>query len=327
MKDHLKPLKWMSILLLAAWCYLPASAQAIYAKADSIAAAFDEPYENVEDLALKLTQGLSSDAEKARVLFMWIAHHIRYDVGEIRSPSKPPQFQAQTKEALKAKIEAWQRESTEKTLKYRKGVCEHYSRLYKALCDAAGLEAVLIGGNARDFYRPGRNALGESHAWNAVKIDGEWRLLDATWGAGYVKDGTKFYRSIAPGFFFTSPELFAQNHFPDDERWQLLQKPLSKKEFSDQPLINYGQTEYRILDFAPRVEISEGGNKKEIWLVFETVPQELLVTNKRGKPLAFQRTDTDGKVVLSFSGSTSGGISIFGGRSLRSRLDWMAEYE
>ena len=67
----LQPFKLPGILLLAGlWC-LPTVAQPIYEKADSIAAAFDEPYENVEDLALKLTLRLSTEEEKARVLFMW----------------------------------------------------------------------------------------------------------------------------------------------------------------------------------------------------------------------------------------------------------------
>lgn len=328
MKPCLPHLGWTIALLLAVSGYFPAYGQVSYEKADSIAAAFEEPYENAGDLALKLTQGLSSEEEKARVLFMWIAHHIRYDVGEISNPSPKPHISAPTREALQKEMQEWERKKVEKTLKYRKGICGDYSLLYKALCDAAGLEAAFIGGYSREFYRSGGDGLGNTHAWNAVKIDGKWHLLDATWGAGYLDPGgTKFHRRISPGFFFTDPVMFAQNHFPDDDQWQLLETPLSRKEFLDQPLIHYGQTEYRILDFAPRAEASQGKNQKEVWLVFETVPKELMVTNPKGNPLKFERTDLGNKVVLSFPGGASGRIAIFGGRSLRSRMDWMARYD
>ena len=83
-------------------------------KADSIAVAFDEPYENVEDLAFKLTQTLSAEEEKARVFFMWIAHHIRYDCGKFHKPDNP-EFRALTEEELLATIEKWRRSEIEKT--------------------------------------------------------------------------------------------------------------------------------------------------------------------------------------------------------------------
>lgn len=316
------------ILLLAALCHFPAPAQTPFEKADSIAAAFAEPYENVEDLALKLTRTLSTDEEKARVFFMWIAHNIRYDCGKFHNPEKP-EFRARTQEELLETVEAWIRSEIEKTAKYRKGVCADYSHLFKALCDATGLEAVVITGVARDFYKPQRNPFDLDHAWNAVRIKGEWRLLDATWGAGYSDAGvTKFYRRVSPGFFCTPPVLFAQNHFPEDESWQLLEKPLSKQEYTEQPLINYGQIEYRILDFATGAEVTTGEkNEKQIWLQFENTPKELIVSNRAGNSMKFRRTDAGGKVFLSFPASATGTITVFGGRSLRSRMEWMAKYE
>ncbi|MCB9284152.1 MAG: hypothetical protein H6563_08785 [Lewinellaceae bacterium] len=328
MKNYLQPFKHTILLLFAAlWC-LSATGQTTYEKADSIAAAFDEPYENVEDLARKLTATLSTEEEKARVFFIWIAHHIRYDCGKFHKPNNP-EFRARTEEEILVAMEQWRRSEIEKTLKYKKGICGDYSHLYKALCDAVELEAVVISGNARDFYKPQRNSFDISHAWNAVRIDGEWRLLDATWGAGYTDAGvTKFYREVSPGFFFTPPKLFSQSHFPDDEKWQLLEEPLSKADYTDQPLVNYGQIDYRILDFAPGVETTSGEkNEKQIWLRFENTPKELMVTNRIGKPMKFQRTDVDGKVLLSFSGSATGSITVFGGKSLRSRMEWMAKYE
>lgn len=53
------------------------------------------------------------------------------------------------------------------------GVCASYAQAYKALADAAGLENVYVTGTA--------NVSGEGHAWNKVKVDGAWRVVDSTW--------------------------------------------------------------------------------------------------------------------------------------------------
>jgi len=53
----------------------------------------------------------------------------------------------------------------------KKAVCAGYAYAFKALADEAGLEAVYVGGLVG----------GEGHAWNKVKINGKWKLIDVTW--------------------------------------------------------------------------------------------------------------------------------------------------
>ena len=91
--------------------------------------------------------------------------------------------------------------------------------------------------------------------WNAVLVDGEWRLLDVLWAscslvrrrvAGWSLidvDGERFteeQEDEAPGeksyeanefFFLTDPDRFICTHLPDDPRWQLLPRPLSVVQF------------------------------------------------------------------------------------------------
>lgn len=52
-----------------------------------------------------------------------------------------------------------------------KAVCEGYSRAFQLLCNKLGIDCINISGNAD----------GESHAWNNVKLDGEWYEVDVTW--------------------------------------------------------------------------------------------------------------------------------------------------
>ena len=39
-------------------------------------------------------------------------------------------------------------------------------------------------------------------------------------------------------FFFTPAEEMLNSHFPENEKWQLLNQPISAKEFSETPILN-----------------------------------------------------------------------------------------
>ena len=50
--------------------------------------------------------------------------------------------------------------------------CEGYAKTMQYLCDMAGIESMVIVGS---------NEANDTHAWNVVKVDGEWYNLDCTW--------------------------------------------------------------------------------------------------------------------------------------------------
>jgi transglutaminase-like putative cysteine protease len=127
----------------------------------------------------------------------------------------------------------------------RTGVCEGYARLMQALGKAAGLEVAFITGVIRDAHRNSGDATtddairaaldGNLHAWNAVKIDGQWLLVDTTWDDPVDRDGGR--ETLRETYLFTPPALFALDHRPTDDAWQLLAKPMSIGEFARQPLM------------------------------------------------------------------------------------------
>ncbi|MCC6725393.1 MAG: hypothetical protein IT258_12875, partial [Saprospiraceae bacterium] len=80
-------------------------AQPSFAKADSIGFHFDGYYLDLPDLALKLTTPFDTEVEKARVLFMWVAHHISFDVQKYENPPALGRFVAKTEKELQKKTQ------------------------------------------------------------------------------------------------------------------------------------------------------------------------------------------------------------------------------
>lgn len=66
----------------------------------------------------------------------------------------------------------------EQVLFQGRGVCDGYAQAFKILTNAAGLECVVVYGEAE----------GVGHAWNQVKIDGSWYNVDVTWDDPDYKD-------------------------------------------------------------------------------------------------------------------------------------------
>jgi hypothetical protein len=163
------------------------------------------------ELAALITQQSKTRMEKARAIFIWIAGNIAYDTG-------------------------YKITSKEDALKQRKGVCEAYSGLFKSLGELAGLEVVTIQGDSKQyFYRQPSDLDKGGHAWNAVKMDnGRWMIVDATWGAGHVRN-RKFTRKLSAHWFDPDPEIFIFTHFPKDDKWQLLNKPVTRDGFLRMP--------------------------------------------------------------------------------------------
>ncbi len=135
--------------------------------------------QNLLSLTNYLVSPFKSEKDKIRSIFRWITDNIEYDIHAYLNKS----FSAV---------------DPEEVLKKRKCVCEGYARLFKRMTNIAGFESDLVGGNSKGYnYEIGKLFSDKnSHAWNAVKIDGQWRLLDATWGAGYIDKNKRFVRSF-----------------------------------------------------------------------------------------------------------------------------------
>lgn len=190
-----------------------------YASIDAHAlVAPSEAEATLERLAAYLTGPAQSDAEKVRAIYRWVTDRIDYDVNAYFSNTLRPTGAAEV-------------------LARRSSACSGYATLFEALGKAAGLEVVSIGGYAKGYgFVAGSRLDIPNHAWNAVRIDGRWRLVDPTWGAGYVRNG-RFFRAFSERYFLASPEEFMFTHLPENDAWQLQTTPhLTKADFESLPL-------------------------------------------------------------------------------------------
>ena len=86
-------------------------------------------------------------------------------------------------------------------------VCLGYAKAYQYLLNAAGIDAITVCGNAQ-------TPDGDSgHAWNAIVIDGEIYLSDATWGDGY--DNTDRDEYVSYTYFLMNNAEIELTHTPD----------------------------------------------------------------------------------------------------------------
>lgn len=174
---------------------------------------------SVAELADILEPQATTELEKARIIYAWIAQHITYDV---------PAFLNAVNNDIYPDIDP------QKVLRDRTTICSGYSNLYYALAKEMNLESAIIIGYAKGATANDEKFQDINHAWNGVKIDGAWYLLDATWGAGSTQED-RFVAEYKPYYFATAPHEFINSHFPQDRGWQLLVQTYSRDEFDRLP--------------------------------------------------------------------------------------------
>jgi transglutaminase/protease-like cytokinesis protein 3 len=217
---------------------------------------------SIESLAAYLAQGTTSDLERARAAFRWITNSIAYDTDSFFSGRIPSQSPASA-------------------LSTRRGVCAGYAGLFAALARRMGLEVEVVSGYAKGWgYTPGAAPGKTNHDWNAVRIDGQWRLLDCTWGAGYVSDAKRFVKEFAEFYFLTPPEQFVTNHLPADPKWQLLDTAWTPAQFGEAVFVWPAAHGLGIVARShPRAAISTSGRER---LEFDAPADILLIAQVEG---------------------------------------------
>lgn len=196
--------------------------------------------------AKSLSAPYTDDTSKVRAIFSWLAYHIEYDKKQLRKITRkhrkgPNEIKASSPEEARRKLLEKENAAMERALKKKKGVCQDYAWLFTAMLAEIGIEAEFIAGHGRtDPSSSSRYSKELGHAWNVAKIDGKWELFDVTWSTDmWDRDGGN-------GFFMMSPENFLRTHYPEDEKWQLVEKPMDIKSWAKQFFVYKGYECYNI---------------------------------------------------------------------------------
>jgi len=200
---------------------------------------YPSSYRLYEQLSEQVMSDFESDYDRAAAIYTWMAKNIRYDAkaffsGRVQRSAK---YTYRNEAEKRQKEQALRDELAETTLKKKKAVCQGYSELYRLLCQACGISCEVISGYSRTGINDiGKTHAGADHAWNAIRLNGEWLFVDATWGAGHVDYQKKqFVAAFTPAYFAAEPKAFSYNHFPEDAKWNFTS--LTLKTFAEQPLV------------------------------------------------------------------------------------------
>ena len=126
----------------------------------------------------------------------WLIDHMEYDPGELDEYDdiEPDPYH----------------DSPYGALIRGKGICEGYTKTFQLLMDMAGIECISIYGNSDNGVE-----LGE-HAWNQVKLDGEWYVVDVTWDDPVYSGTGSLPQSIHHKYFNVTWDDIKRNHFFDE---------------------------------------------------------------------------------------------------------------
>lgn len=179
-----------------------------FVHADDFAAkANPDHFASLENLAIYLTQRFDDEKSKVRSIYTWVALNIIYDQNIILGCSKNNQ-------------------SAQNVWNTKVAVCEGYANLFHEMCVKAGIESRLIKGYVKRFS--GNDLRFPNHAWNSVKIDGKWQLLDVTWASVNNEDDKKalgindnYAKRKLDHYFLVNPKRMILTHLPEDPYWQL----------------------------------------------------------------------------------------------------------
>jgi hypothetical protein len=195
-----------------------------YAKSKETREEWSKIYPKAWEFATKTFSAIQTDSAKLRAMCTWIEENIKYDLEFSRAENKD--------------------NSPEIIFTSKKGLCLDYSRLLNVFCQSQNIPCFDIAGYPIDDIDGKMTSRRDSyHAWNYVKIQGEWLAVDPTW-----------YKTMFSHDHFLIPiGAYQYQHLPDHNvtlansfapknKKELLRCPIVKQ--NDMNIIYVGTKEY-----------------------------------------------------------------------------------
>ncbi|NOQ27226.1 MAG: hypothetical protein GQ564_17840 [Bacteroidales bacterium] len=254
-----------------------------YAKVDTIVQNYSNSFSSPDKLAKQINRDFTLSEEKARAIYTWIALNVEYDIELLKSKPKKTSFSYRTQEEKLEKERKIIEDVANKTIRKKKAICHGYSTLYKYLCDLVSVDCEYISGGAISKKQDiGKLPKKNGHAWNAVKIKNEWKLIDVTWGAGYANENsTRFTPEFNDFYFFTSPEKFFLNHYPKDTAFLIVDK--SPIDFANLPYFNTNYFHWNIEIIEPKTGTIDLTHNDSIKIILRNPQKESISMKFKNK--------------------------------------------
>ena len=126
-------------------------------------------YKSLIEIINSIISDDMSELEKEQAVYKWLCLNCQYDYRHYDIPSAAPR---ESYEPYGAIING-------------KAVCLGYATAFQLFMDVLDIECITVVGAAFSSR--------EDHAWNMVKIGGEWYCVDATWDCGFAPSHFQFF--------------------------------------------------------------------------------------------------------------------------------------
>ena len=163
------------------------------------------------DIAQYINATFTSEDDKIRAAFIWVASNIRYDVENMYAIN----FYEKPEERII------------KTLATHKGICLDYSTVFNDILNHCNITSYVVPGYVKSNGTVNNNL---AHAWCVVGMDSDWYIFDPTWAAGYVNNNN-YYSRLDDQYLKTSPSESIKTHMPFDPMWECLKYPITNQDF------------------------------------------------------------------------------------------------
>jgi len=166
--------------------------------------------------AQKIIDQISFSEDSVQSVFSWVSNYLVYD----------------TQFPINKKKYSEPQELIRYALSERSGICQHYAELFHFIMSELNYPSYVISGYSN-------NTPGNSHAWNAVKIKGQWYLFDPTFASGGITSSGRFIKEYDAVWYKVHPDDFIRTHMPFDYVWQFKSSPITYKSFDEN---NFSET-------------------------------------------------------------------------------------
>lgn len=146
-----------------------------------------------------------TDVEKAHAIYDFVMLYVNYDHGvtTVSTLEESVKYNAYYLEGVFLSEKPY-------------AVCDGISKAYALMCNMENIECMRIAGMAGSEYD--ENSWG-GHAWNKVKIDGEWYVVDCTWGDESMPlwDTSNFYHEFGFHRYFLLTDREIESTHGEDQ--------------------------------------------------------------------------------------------------------------